>query len=419
MEIWFFEFNIGSIFLPDIVVHAAESLGSDILPIDCDTDEEDAVSDIIYVLPGNTTQGIRVTVEPDGECLLAIHPLSSRMEIDLAFDVMRHLANGLGIEVTIDDEEADLSDEAKDDIWNACLSNMMLCFEHDDSFMVVEGVFEQYRVYGRFLRDRYPELDDRGLAAAAMEDFAMLQTACLCLERFGGASIKTQDDEDHRALVIYNRDGVGTVEDRFILQTSSGVKIATPHDFFDTCSDSDSIVRVDAVSFIMRKMPNDEWDAICIAVPGDFMNEPRTFLLRWNPAISSFRMEDYLDAIGRFKDGWQMDWSIHDWKDARKGDRFFMLREGDGVNPGIIFRGLFASDPYEDDDWRGTDTKRHYVEIECWDAKHPDEAPWITPEELDEYNPGPDWRSGHSGELLPPEQANRLEGLWHHAKTNV
>lgn len=415
---WSFEFHAPFLDMGKMVRRAAEVLETDFFPVECEIDDEEVESDVIYALPGKTTQGVRLTKEIDDEYILTVHSLSTRAEIEFAFELMRLLYEEEEVEVMCGDDAVDLTDEAMDEMWDACLENMVRFLVHDDSFMVVEGVFETYRIYGRFLKDKYPGLDRRSLAIAAMDDFTSLQTAALLLERFGGASITSQEGEEHKAMVIYNRDGIGTVEERFILQTTSGVKLTTPHDFFETCAGCECISRIDAVTFIMKQMPKDEWDAICIAVPGDFLSEPRTFLLRWNPAISSFRLDEYEDVLTRFKGEWQMDWSVRDWKEARKGDRFFMLREGDGVNPGIIFRGLFASDPYEDDDWRGTDTKRHYVEIECWDARRPDEAPWITPEELDDYDPGPDWRNGHSGELLTPEQANRLEGLWHHAKTN-
>lgn len=416
LDMWSFEFHAPFCDMENILQRAAEAQDTELFPVECEIDEDDIESDIIYALPGKTTQGVRLTKESDGEYFLTVHSLATRAEIDFAFEFMRMLDEE-GVVLTCGDDDADLSDDAKEEMWEACLENMVRFLVYDDSFMVVEGVFEPYRVFGKFLKDKYQGLDRRSLAIAAMDDFTSLQTAALLLERFGGATITSEDGKERKAMVIYNRDGIGTVEDRFILQTSSGVKLTTPHDFFETCAGCESISRIDAVTFIMKEMPKDEWDAICIAVPGDFMNEPRTFLLRWNPAISSFRMEDYQEALARFKGEWQMDWSVYDWKEARKGDRFFMLREGDGVNPGIIFRGVFASDPYEDEDWAGTDRKRHYVEIECWDAKRPDETPWITPEELDDYNPGVDWRSGHSGELLSPEHANRLEGLWHHAKT--
>lgn len=416
---WSFEFHAPLVDMQDALRQAADSEETDLFPVECEIEDDDVKSDVIYALPGKTTQGVRLTEETDDEYVLTVHSLATRAEIDFAFALMRILDGDHGVVVTCGEEEADLTDEAKDIMWVECLRNMIRFLKHDDSFMVVEGVFESYRIFGKFLKDKYPDLDRRELAFAAMEDFTSLQTAALLLERFGGATIMSQEGEEHKAMVIYNRDGIGMVEDRFILQTASGVKMCTPHDFFETCAGCESLSRIDAVTFIMKEMPKDEWDAICIAVPGEFLNEPRTFLLRWNPAISSFRMDEYEDVLVRFKGEWQMDWSIRDWKDARKGDRYFMLREGDGVNPGIIFRGIFASDPYEDDDWAGSEEKKHYVEIECWDARRPDEAPWITPEELDAYNPGPDWRSGHSGELLTPEQANRLEGLWHHAKTNV
>ena len=42
-----------------------------------------------------------------------------------------------------------------------------------------------------------------------------------------------------------------------------------------------------------------------------------------------------------------MDWSIFEYQEAHTRDRFFMLREGDGVDPGIFFYAVITSEPYK------------------------------------------------------------------------
>ena len=66
-----------------------------------------------------------------------------------------------------------------------------------------------------------------------------------------------------------------------------------------------------------------------------------TFLLLWNPAISSYTIDrceeefDFKEAtLGDFIDDeqyfpWDLNWSVWEWDKARKGDRFFMLRVGE------------------------------------------------------------------------------------------
>ena len=83
-----------------------------------------------------------------------------------------------------------------------------------------------------------------------------------------------------------------------------------------------------------------------------------TFLLLWNPAISSYTIDrceeefDFKEAtLGDFIDdeqyfSWDLNWSIMEWEKAHKGDRFFMLRVGEGQPNGIVMSGRFSSNPY-------------------------------------------------------------------------
>lgn len=138
-----------------------------------------------------------------------------------------------------------------------------------------------------------------------------------------------------------------------------------------------------------------------------------TFIMRWNPAISSYTLADYANCRKSPLDIWFMDWSVYEWQSAHAGDYFYMLREGDGVNPGIVFRGKFISDPYEGKDWGGKKGfVRRYVDMICVDGADAGQSPWLTPEQLEQAIPDINWRRGHSGELLTPDQAEALNGLF-------
>lgn len=140
-------------------------------------------------------------------------------------------------------------------------------------------------------------------------------------------------------------------------------------------------------------------------------DRPHTFILRWNPAISSFKMEHYRDAISKYPEGWCCNWSVYEYEKAQEGDFFYMVRVGEG-NTGVVFRGEFESDPYEGEDWAGTDRKRFYVDISCFNCSDPDEPARITAAELQEAIPQIDWMHGHSGVLLSDEQAEKLDRFW-------
>ena len=106
-----------------------------------------------------------------------------------------------------------------------------------------------------------------------------------------------------------------------------------------------------------------------------------------------------------------MDWSVYEWEDAHKGDRYYMLRVGEG-NTGIVFHGEFLSDPYEGGVWAGNGKNRHYVDICCLDAVDPDNRPLITLEELQNAIPEIDWVKDHSGQLLTKEEGDILDELF-------
>lgn len=88
----------------------------------------------------------------------------------------------------------------------------------------------------------------------------------------------------------------------------------------------------------------------------------KTYIMRWNPGISSSKIERYNEAREMWPDGFYGDWSIYEWEDAHKDDEYYMMRVGEGAN-GIVYHGRFLSEPYEGKDWAGTDKIRHYVDI--------------------------------------------------------
>lgn len=139
--------------------------------------------------------------------------------------------------------------------------------------------------------------------------------------------------------------------------------------------------------------------------------ETKTYLMRWNPSISSFKEEDFKECVKRENHGmFRLNWSIREWEEARKGDLFFMMRVGDD-KPGIVFAGQFISDPYPDDDWAGTTKRRMYVDMICTNHIKPGAAPRVSLEKLEKEIPEINWSKGHSGELLSKAVADKLDAL--------
>ena len=152
------------------------------------------------------------------------------------------------------------------------------------------------------------------------------------------------------------------------------------------------------------------WKVIFEVLP--VPKEPKRYLMRWNPAISSFTEKDYEACVENMKNGtFRMNWSICEWEEARRGDCFYMMRVGDD-KAGIVFNGQFLSDPYPSDDWAGTKKRRMYVDLVCVNPVKPGEVPSVSLNKLKEVIPDFDWGKGHSGALLPSEVGEQLLELW-------
>lgn len=139
--------------------------------------------------------------------------------------------------------------------------------------------------------------------------------------------------------------------------------------------------------------------------------EAKTYLMRWNPSISSFKEKDFEECVENMVHGmFRMKWSIYEWEEARRGDLFFMMRVGDD-KAGIVFSGQFISDPYPGDDWAGTTKRRMYVDMIVTNSVEPGAVPRVTLEKLQEAIPEFEWEKGHSGVLLTEDIVTKLDEM--------
>jgi hypothetical protein len=138
----------------------------------------------------------------------------------------------------------------------------------------------------------------------------------------------------------------------------------------------------------------------------------KTFILFWNPAISSYKLDDFQRELEEMTEGYNnMNWSIWEHDKAHVGDRFFMVRCGEGKT-GVCMSGYFSSDPYEGEDWSGRGRKTYYMDLEPDVMIHPEYLPILTTMELMNEIPTFDWTGGHSGRFLDEKSADKLECLW-------
>lgn len=136
----------------------------------------------------------------------------------------------------------------------------------------------------------------------------------------------------------------------------------------------------------------------------------KTYILFWNPAISSYKLEDFQREIDDYENA-DMNWGVWEYEKACAGDRFFMVRCGSGKT-GICMSGYFSSDPYRDEDWSGRGRVTYYMDLEPDFMINPDYLPILSTLDLVREVPGFDWNGGHSGRLLDAKLAEKLEIVW-------
>lgn len=136
-----------------------------------------------------------------------------------------------------------------------------------------------------------------------------------------------------------------------------------------------------------------------------------THILFWNPAISSFTMDDFYVCYNGKGD--VDNWSFHEHEDVKPRDIFYMIRCGEGKT-GIVMRGEISSSCYEDEDW--SPQKRKHIFYANLDENvlvdSENYAVMLTPEFLSKYMPDFNWFGGHSGRKLSKEYAEQLDDIW-------
>ena len=145
--------------------------------------------------------------------------------------------------------------------------------------------------------------------------------------------------------------------------------------------------------------------------PGEgFDNKQNTFILTWNPNISSVTLEDHRYGLENIFTEY-FNWSIWDYKKVKNGDRFFLIAVGEGKT-GVVMSGVFDSQPYEAEDWSGKGRQVYYIDMLPNVILDPENTTILSTKELSVAIPTFNWEGGHSGRMLSQEQAQQLETMW-------
>ncbi len=368
----------------------------------------------------HSTQALHFFVNRNFLASLVVPLFATREEIALAFKILRNVENDFeNHQLSLLDKPFSPTTEAEREMWEIHFNHLKQIVCEPEITTIIGGAIRRFAITESFIRQKYAEMDAHSLTNCIFDDFAQLQYAYMEYEPFNTGNARRDDsDETFNFAIISNRDGYGEAAEKVAIDCENAIKVADFFNFWDAARDNRYITFFDPNQFAINEMPEEEWQELYDSIQGEVLNKPKTYILRWNPAISSYTLARYCEAVLEYGDSFSMNWSIYEYQDAKKGDLFYMLREGDGENPGIVFRGVFASDPYEGDDWAGSDRKRYYVDIDCMDAISPFDPPHITDEELTAAIPEINWQRGHSGQLITPQQADKLSELWdrHHPK---
>ena len=392
--------------------NAAKVLDADIMCAEMDPEEEEIQRTTMYI-KGGSTQGIETILLKTGLFTINLPYLASRTDVALAFTLMRE-AKKLRPELVIHDGEensfADLSEENEVDTYYYRLDNMANIIEKQDAHIGVNGLMHEFHIFPEYIKSQMPDVGPQDWTYKAFEDFIDIQWNYGDYENFSRATVET-DGEEFVARILGNNKGFSCVCQKVILYNEKETKIVPIDDFFEATKDNQYIKRLDYSQFVIDEMPEHVWKAFYDSFDVEPLRKPKTYLLRWNPTISSFKLDEYRRATTEYPDGFRFNWSVYEWEDAHEGDRFYMLRTGD-ENAGIVFRGIFTSEPNSGEDWAGKGKQRYYMDMDCYDCVPADQKPPVNIELLEKEIPDIDWRRGHSGELLSEDEAEKLDLLW-------
>lgn len=312
---------------------------------------------------------------------------------------------------------ADLSEENELDTYYYRLDNMANIIEKQDAHIGVNGLMHEFHIFPDYIKSQVPDAEPQDWTYKAFEDFTDIQWNYGDYENFSRATVGSPDGEEFVARILGNNKGFACVCQKMILYNDKETKIVPIDDFFAATKDNKYIKRLDYAQFVIDKMPENVWKEFYDSFDVEPIRSSKTYLLRWDPTISSFKLDDYRDVLSKYPDGFcGMNWSVYEWEEAHKGDRYYMLKTGDD-KAGIVFRGVFTSEPYPGQDWAGKGKQRYYMDMDCYDCVPADEQSAINIELLEKEIPEIDWRKGHSGELLSEEDSERLDEMWNNYKS--
>lgn len=361
-----------------------------------------------------STQGVNIKQLVNKDILVELPWLASQMDVKLCYaylNAVKKVYRGARI---IDEEEkgVKLTDAEAKEQWHLRCKNMDEIINRGETTVIAGAIRDFHLNPTKYIGRDEPtnRIED------AFADFLNIQWANL--EATNIIEEKrhiTEDEELSTIRVVDNTEDVFIGACQYIgMMKGNTCKMVKFDDFCKQMEEHEEFHLLDAAQALLDKMDNKQWAELYDKAVGIVKeNFRKTFVMRWNTDISNYKLSEFEDAMEEFFDEeFYYDWSIWDYQKAHIGDRFYMIRTGEGKN-GVVMRGTIISSPYPDEDWSGKGRKVYYIRMSLTNMIHPERTPLLlTTDDLTKAIPDFNWKEGHSGEILNDSQSAKLEDVW-------
>ena len=361
-----------------------------------------------------STQGINIKHMVGGNIIVELPWLASQMDVKLCYaylNAIKKVHRGCRI-VDEEDKGVKLTEADAKVQWHLRCKNLDDIINRGEK-LVISGANRDFHLNSA----RYIGRDEaKNKIEEAFEDFINVQWTNLEAINIGEEKRHITEEEELSTIrVVDNTDDVFIGVCQYVgMMKGNTCKMVKFEDFCHLMEENDEFRLLDEAQALLDKMDDEQWNELFDRAEGVVReNFRKTFVMRWNTDISNYKLSEFEDAMEDFFDeGFYYDWSIWDYQKAHIGDRFYMIRTGEGKN-GVVMRGSIIGTPYPDEDWSGKGRKVYYIRMSLSNMIHPERTPLLlTTDELTEAIPDFNWKGGHSGEILSDAQADKLEKVW-------
>ena len=361
-----------------------------------------------------STQGVNVKHMIGGNIIVELPWLASKMDVQLCYAFLKAIKKVHRAVHIIDEEDKHVKlteDEAKEQ-WHLRCKNIDDIINRGETTVIAGAIRDFHLNPAKYIgRDEATNrIED------AFADFLNVQWANLdAINIIEEKRHITEDEELSTIRVVDNTEDVFIGVCQYVgMMKGNTCKMVKFENFCKLMEEQEEFQLLDAAQALLGQIDEELWSELYDKAMGIVKeNYRKTFIMRWNTDISNYKLSEFEDAMDDFFDeGFYYDWSIWDYQKAHIGDRFYMIRTGEGAN-GVVMRGTIIGSPYPDEDWSGKGRKVYYIRMSLSNMIHPERTPLLlTTDELTEAIPDFNWKEGHSGEILNDTQSAKLEEVW-------